>query len=293
MVTKSNKLSRVILGLLLVVIILLGLVWFLGQKNNILEFIALDVGQGDAILIKTPYEQNILIDGGPDNSVIYRLGKNLPFYDRTIDLMVLTHPDPDHLTGLIEVLKRFKVKKVLLNSFSDSDPNCLIWQKLIKEKGIEQQIGQAGQVINFGQDLEIKILYPEESYFNRDIDDFNVASLILKLVYKNTSFLLMGDAPKEAEERLILKGVDLKVDVLKVGHHGSKNSSGLDFVKMVSPKYAIISVGLNNRFGHPTRRVLKTLKEFNVEILRTDEMGDIIFKSDGHSLSISGNKKGG
>lgn len=286
MLIKQKKFIRIILGLLLVVVVLLGLIWYTGQRGDELEFIALDIGQGDAILIKTPYGQNVLIDGGPDNSVIQRLGKNLPFYDRTIDLMILTHPDADHVTGLIEVLRRYKVKQVLYTGVVLDSPNYAEWLSVAEEKNVAMAIGQAGQVINLGDDLWLDILYPEELFLNRTADDVNDTSIVVKLIYEDTSFMLTGDASIVVEQELIEDGADLEADVLKVGHHGSKTSTCIEFVQAVDPDYAVISVGLNNKFGHPNFRALSNLEKEGVEILRTDEMGDVVLVSDGEEVKI-------
>jgi len=283
---KHKKFIKIALGLLIVVTVLLGLVWYSGQKGNELEFIALDIGQGDAILIKTPYGQNILIDGGPDNSVIQRLGRNLPFYDRTIDLMILTHPDADHVTGLVEVLRRYKVKQILYTGVIDEMPNYLEWLRMIKEKQVPMNIAFAGQVISLGKDLKLYILYPTHSYLNQTAEDLNDTSIVAKLIYKSSNFLLTGDASIEVEKELVANEVDLKSDVLKVGHHGSKTSTCVEFVRVVNPDYAVISVGRDNKFGHPNFRVLRNLEKEGVEILRTDEMGDVVLVSNGEEVKI-------
>ncbi len=284
MLMKQRKSIRIIFGLFLVAVLLLGLVWFSGQRNVALEFIALDIGQGDAILIKTPYHQNILVDGGPDNSVIYRLSKNLPFYDRTIDLMILTHPDTDHVTGLVEVLKRYKVKEILYNGVSHSSPNYLQWIETAEEKRVPMKIGQTGQVIIFGEGLRLDILYPEHSYSGQEIEDMNDTSIVAKLIYKDTTFMLTGDASVKVEKELMDEEVNLKSDVLKVGHHGSKTCTCKEFVRAVNPQYAVISVGQDNKFGHPSLRVIRNLEKEGVEILRTDESGDVILISDGEEV---------
>jgi len=281
---KHKKFIKIIIGLLIVVTVLLGLVWYTGQRGDELEFIALDIGQGDALLIKTPYGQNVLIDGGPDNSVIQRLGKNLPFYDRTIDLMILTHPDADHVTGLIEVLRRYKVKQILYTGVVHDSPNYAEWLSVAGEKNVDMAIGRAGQVINLGDDLWLDILYPEELYLNRTAEDINNTSIVAKLIYEDSSFMLTGDASIEVEQELVEADVDLESDVLKAGHHGSKTSTCLEFVQAVDPDYAVISVGRNNKFGHPNFRVLRNLEKEGVEILRTDELGDVILISNGEEI---------
>jgi len=251
-------------------------------ENNNLKVIFLDVGQGDAILIQTEAQQNILIDGGPDSQIIYKLDQYIPLTSRKIDLAVLTHADPDHLNGLIEVLKRYKVKQVMETGLEDNDLGYREWKKLIQEKQIPKILTFAGQIINLNENLKLEVLSPSKELHEKSSN--NLTSIVAKLSLNQVTFLLTGDAPKEIEQDLIQRKIDLKSDVLKVGHHGSKTSTTLEFLKAVKPKYAVISVGENNKFGHPSLRVLKNLEKVNAQILRTDQMGDIIFTTDGEKL---------
>lgn len=283
---RAQKFSIAILVLIIFCLSLLGYLLyqqFYLLKSPNLEVDFLDVGQGDSILIKTPYEQNILIDGGPDNSVINQLGKNLPFYDKTIDLMILTHPDADHVYGLPEVLNRYKVKKVLYTGLVHTSSGFLEWLKLIKDKNIPMDIAIMGQKINLGPDLDLEILWPNRSYQGQRSEDNNITSIVARLIYGKTSFLLTGDAPIEAEEAMVneIGQSHLQAnDVLKVAHHGSKYSTSKEFLMSVNPKYAIISVGKDNKFGHPNLRVLDSLKDLKIETLRTDQGGTVRCLSD-------------
>jgi len=243
-----------------------------------------DVGQGDSIFIKTPNNQKILIDGGPDNGVLAKLGKNLPFYDKEIDLMILTHPHSDHLVGLVEVLKRYKVKKIISTGVIHATPEYLAWLEEIKEQKIPLEIAIAGQVLDFGNETKMEILYPLENLAGQSVDDLNNTSIVSKLTFKNNSFLFMGDAEATAEEKLIASGADLKADILKIGHHGSKNATSESFLEKVDPQSAVISVGAKNKFGHPSGLVVNRLKREGIEILRTDERGDIKFLGDGENF---------
>ncbi len=254
-------------------------------KNN-LEVIFLDVGQGDAILIKTPYGQNILIDGGEDEKIIKRLGEKLPWWDKRIDLMILTHPHSDHVAGLIEVLKRYKVLKVLYTGVNHNSPDYLAWLKIINEKKIDLNIINHFQKIILGENCILEILYPIDK---KDIDDqtnLNNTSIVSKLSYGQISFLFMGDIEREIENVLISKSSKLKADVLKIGHHGSDTSSSIDFLKTVQPKYAIMEVGKDNDFGHPSSRIIKRLERQSIEIFRTDFDGSIKFISNGMYLKV-------
>jgi len=288
----APKLKRIIFfitGLLAIVLILLGILLFQQNKSRgVLEVDFLDVGQGDSILIKTPQGDDILIDGGPDASVLDGLGRNLPFYDRDIELMILTHPHSDHVAGLVEVLKRYEVKKVLYTGALHTSPDYLEWLKIIKEKNIPMEIVKAGDRFQFGTSLYLDILYPFEELTNQKFKELNDSSIVSRLVYGQTSFLLMGDASVKIEEQLIKSELSgqLKSDVLKVGHHGSHYSSSLEFLEVVKPDYAVIQVGEDNKFGHPHLGTLRKLENLGINIFRTDLDGEIKIKSDGNILGV-------
>ncbi|MBU4332661.1 MBL fold metallo-hydrolase [Patescibacteria group bacterium] len=280
-----KKLLTIIITLILLALGLGGYVWIVENQQTNLEVIALDIGQGDAILIKTPYRQNILIDGGPDNSVVRGIDGNLPFWRRRIDLMILTHPDADHVTGLVEVLERYPVERVMSTGVVHTLPAYIEWLEIIKDEQIPMDIARAPMKVEFGDDLWLEIIYPWEDYVGINVEDNNETSIVVKLIYGETSFLLTGDATIKSEEEMLSAGIDVNSDVLKVGHHGSKGSTCLEFAQAVEPEYAVISVGADNRFGHPNLRVLKNLEAVGAIILRTDKTGDIILVSDGETVS--------
>lgn len=286
---SRKKLVLALTVALVVVLVVLGFVLF-ETKNQQLEVIFLDIGQGDAILIKTPGKQNILIDGGPDKSVVYKLDEYLPLHNRQIDLMTLTHPDNDHITGLVEVLKRFPVIRVLSTGVINSTSSYLAWQEEAKKKNLDQIIAKENLVVNLGRGVKMTVLWPKKNLFGVTIEDTNFTSIVVRLDYGATSFLFTGDAPIEVEKILIDEGLNLKANVLKVGHHGSKYSTSKNFLKAVQPKFGVISVGKNNNFGHPTLRVLKNLENARVKTLRTDQSGDIIFISNGENLWLKTEK---
>ncbi len=260
------------------------------QESGLLEVNFFDVGQGDAIFIETPQRLQVLIDGGPDAKILEKLGKVMPFWDRTIDLVILTHPDPDHLNGIIEVLKRYKVKEILYTGVVPED----LRQKgvdVIEKSKAEKIIAKAGQRIklsrlNLDNHAYIDILYPFEDITGQRFSDFNQTSIVCQLVYGKTSFLLAGDAPKSVEYQLLAKQVNLNSDILKVAHHGSKTSTSDYFLKAVSPEIAVIQVGKDNKFGHPHQEVLDILNQQNIRVLRTDLLGDIKITSDGVRYKI-------
>ena len=264
--------------------VLLFWLYYMSSKNLEVDF--LDVGQGDAILIKAAAGQNILIDGGPDKSVIKRLAENLPFWDKQIDLIILTHPHDDHVTGLIDVLKRYRVKRILYTGTVNNAPNYLAWLKLVRDKKVPLTIIDKKQTINLSAEAKLEILYPAESLLNKTLADLNDSSIIIKLVNGQNKFLLTGDASEKIEATLLANGADLSVDVLKVAHHGSQYASGENFLEKVQPKISVIEVGKDNDFGHPSLRTVKRLERAGAEIFRTDLNGTIKIFSDGFKVKM-------
>lgn len=269
--------------LLVILILLAGLAgyfyWEDHQYDNFLQVIFLDIGQGDSILIKTSQGKNILIDGGPDNSVIYQISKFLPFFSKKIDLIILTHPDSDHLTGLIEILKRFLVKEIWENGTESPEPEFLAWKDLISQKDIDYKIIQQGEILKIQPNLILEILLPNQNLL-AEKKDLNTTSIVAKLTFDQIDFLLTGDADFIAEKEMINQKLDISVEILKIAHHGSKYSSSLEFLEAVNPELAIIPVG-ENKFGHPSRRVLKNLQNLEISVLTTQNEGNIRIFSDG------------
>ncbi len=249
----------------------------------------LDVGEGDAILIQTPAHQDILIDGGPSPQAIgLGLGQKMPFWDRTIDLVVLTHPHSDHLTGLIEVLRRYEVKQVLSPDLDCASPMCDEWLSLIKEKNIKYTIAQAGQRIDLDDGVVIKVLNPQIPHLTATKSDIDNNGVVLHISMDDISFLLTADIMWEAEFELIAQRADLPSTVLKVAHGGSDTSTTPEFLAVVDPQIAVISVGEGNPYGHPNPEVIERLeKKLNPEsIYRTDRQGTIEFITDGERLWV-------
>lgn len=233
----------------------------------------LNIGQGDATLIRTPGGENILIDGGPDRSILTELKDTLPFFDNSIDYMLLTHPDGDHISGLIYVLGRYKVKNVVFTGGYKGKLSEAFLKK-IRDKNIPVIIADENSDINLEDGVIIDVLAPSRQSIGRLVDTNN-SSLIVKIIYAGKKFLITGDAEADTEEKLLRANVDLDSDVLKAGHHGSKTSSTEDFLKAVSPDYAVISVGKDNPYHHPHPSALKRLAGTNAKILRTDLDGRI------------------
>lgn len=281
-----DKLYKILLILGCAAILIITPAFYLiSETDKNLEVAFLDVGQWDSILIKTPYGQNILVDGGPDDAVLKKLGKEMSPLDKKIDLMILTHPHADHITGLIDVIKNYKVEKILYTGVVHTAPQFLEWLKLVKERTILLTIIDRPQTINLGEKCEMRIIYPFKGLAGESVPNLNNSSIVFKLSYGKTSFLFMGDAEKEVEEELIAGGIPLKADVLKIGHHGSSDATSEEFLNEVKPEFAIIEVGRGNDFGHPSGRVIKRLERFGAKIFRTDLDGTIELKSDGEKVN--------
>jgi competence protein ComEC len=284
---ENKKSFLAVLGILffLNVFAWIGVYYLSRQQLLAVDFLA--VGQGDSVFIETPKGQQVLIDGGPDDTVLEKLATAMPFYDRTIDLVVLTHPEKDHLFGLLGVLKKYKIKNILWTGIVRETAEWQEWSRLVKEEGAKIEIAQAGEraVLQENPLIYLDVLSPYKSLDGQKIAESNDTSIVNRLVFKNSSFLFMGDATIKTENNLIAKNVLLDSDVLKIGHHGSKTSTSENFVKSVSPETAVIEVGENN-YGHPTPEVLAILKKFGIQTLRTDKDGDIIIFSDGKNLKI-------
>ena len=277
---KNKKIIYVVLVVLVMVNVLAWVaVWEMGQSED-LEVVFFDVGQGDSIFIEAKNGFQVLIDGGPGLAVLEKLGAEMAFYDRTIDLVILTHPDRDHLFGLLEVLKRYKVKSILWTGVIKDTSDWREWERLIKDEGANIIIASADQRIDLADDIYIVIHHPFESLEGQEVEYVNDTSVVAELVFNEVSFLFAGDISEKIEKQL-----NIDSDVLKIAHHGSKYSSSSEFLQTVSPEIAVISVG-ENTYGHPDPGVLQTLEEFGINILTTKNHGDVRIISNGDSFII-------
>lgn len=269
--------------------IALTLVMFVAQerRGSRTEVIFLDVGQGDSVLIKTRYGQNILIDGGRDMRVLDRLGRNLSFFDRSLDMVIATHPDSDHIAGLIPVLERYGANLVLDSGIVHDSSVFKALQEVVATKRILVRYADSRQVYEFGEGVVLDVLFPNKSFVGKNIEDNNAASIIVKFTDGEIDYLLTGDAPAEVENELASEfGAYLRSEVLKAGHHGSNTSSSDLFLDVVAPEIVVIQVGKDNAYGHPNFRVLRRLSDRRIPVLRNDEMGDIKLVSDGEYVEL-------
>lgn len=277
----KQKLKLIFLFFLFLLTILLSFIlWKESNKKLVVSF--LDIGQGDSILIESPSGVQVLIDAGPGKSVLRELGSVMTFYDKSIDVVVATHPDADHIGGIPDVLENYKVDLFMEPGVESNTDLYKTMEELVSKKGINKIEARRGMILDLGAGAMLEILFP---IFDPSDLLTNTASIVARLTYGESEFLLTGDSPSSIENYLITLG-DMESDVLKVGHHGSKTSTSPDFVEIVSPQYAVISVGKDNRYGHPTQEVLETLEKENIKIFRTDLDGRIIFESDGVELKI-------
>ncbi|MBU3969020.1 MBL fold metallo-hydrolase [Patescibacteria group bacterium] len=257
---------------------------FAQENQNKLKVAFLDVGQGDAIFIETPSGNQILIDGGADKKVLRELSKIMPFHDRSIDIVIISHPDKDHIGGLPSVFENYEISAFVEPGVGTDTDIYNILKNLVKKENSKIILARSNMVFNLDKNIFLKILFPDRDVSGMDTND---ASVIAHLVYGNSEFLFTGDSPQKIEKYLVsLGGEKLNSDVLKIGHHGSKTSSSKSFVGFVSPEYAVISVGADNKYGHPNQEVINILNEFGVKILKTSESGTIIFETDGELLNL-------
>lgn len=237
----------------------------------------LDVGQGDALFIESPTGTQILVDGGPPRKILNQLSQIMSPFDRTIDAFIITNPDQDHIAGFMDVLKLYKVDKVF-------EPGTLtdtkIYQNLkneLQKNNVQNILAKRGMKLDLGGGVFIDILFPDRNVASWSTND---GSIVAKLSYGNTSIMLTGDATIKTEKIILAENsvIQLNSDILKVGHHGSRTSTSSEFVKAVSPTYAFISDGKDNKYGHPHQETLETLSDFGTKIFRTDLLGVIIMK---------------
>ncbi len=272
------------LGALLIANIIVWAIYFSSGSDGMLRVYFLNVGQGDAILIDSPKHGRVLIDGGRNRQALTELGKILPFGDRRIDVVVATHPDADHINGLVDVVTRYKVGAYIEPGIETAkEVDDLIHNKL-EEKSIPKILARRGMVINFGDGAKLTILFPNQDVSKWETND---GSIVAKLVYGDDSFLFTGDSPLRTENILLsLNKEILDSDVLKAGHHGSRTSTSLQYAQAVSPEYAIISAGIDNSYGHPHKEVLNILSQVHSQIFNTAEKGTIKFETDGKKLIL-------
>ena len=273
----------VLLAFLLLSIILWTVI--LGEdRHGLLTFAVLNIGQGDSLFIESPTGAQVLVDGGPNNNLMKEISTVLPWYDRHIDMLVVTNPDKDHYEGFIPLMKKYSVDVVLEPGTKSPTDTYATLEKEISDKKIPRVYARRGQRIDLGGGAYLQILFPD-----RDVSGLssNDGSIVMRLVYGDTSVALQGDSTAKIERYLVgLDGDNLKANILKAGHHGSRTSTTEEYVLAVSPQWAVMSSGANNSYGHPHFETLDTLAKLNVPALDTCNNGRLIFQSDGKNFVL-------
>lgn len=286
---KSMLLRKKLLIIAGVVLLLSAglLIYFLYKEiaRHAFKVSFFDIGQGDATLIDFINGEQMLVDCGPDRKILSQLGQSLRFYDRTIDYLLVTHPDLDHYGGCVDVLRNYVVKKIILNGHAKPDSFYQTFDQAVRAEGTEIKIMNSPEVWTIASST-LEFLSPDKDLpLKIGADDSNNYSIIFRLTSVSSSFLFTADMEMPLEDALLAKYCvntstfdcpSLEARVLKVGHHGSDTSSGENFLKAVKAKEAVISVGARNKYGHPSLRVLRKLERANLSISRTDLSGSII-----------------
>lgn len=267
--------------------------YFLVEKSNLnntdgyLEVHYLDVDQGDAIYIKVN-DYDILVDSGPKSECEHLMSqlRNLNIAD--FEMVIATHPHEDHIGGMLSVFNTYKVKSFYMPNVSNTTMAFENMINAVAKEGLKINEIKAGMKFNLGEGAKLEVYSPSKNEY----ENLNDYSPIMKLTYGDNTFLFTGDAEKVAEEEVLdnYSNKELKADVLKYAHHGSSTSSLKKFIKAVSPKYGVISCGLDNNYGHPHREVLKLIDKYDIETYRTDMQGRITVISDGTNITIKTEK---
>jgi competence protein ComEC len=283
-----NKYQILRAGIVLCLLAALVFIFYIAVRSRNADALVVkffDIGQGDAMYIKSPSGRELLIDGSADKQILEKLGRTMNLFDRHIDVVVATHPDKDHIGGLPAVLTKYTVG-LLLEPGTTADNG--VYDELLvvaKNKSVKIVQAYAGQSIDLGGDAIATVLYPNRSVLGMET---NESSIVILLTYGSQSFLFTGDAPLSTEYSILNKLPELSV--LKAGHHGSQTSTSFELLEKTTPEYTVLSVGANNSYGHPHRNVVARLQEFRSQILRTDQKGDITFITDGDSIQMKTQK---
>lgn len=250
----------------------------------------LDIGQGDSILVTTPDHYHLLIDGGPDDTVTDQIDEVLPFWDRTIDIILPSHPQADHITGIADVLGRFKV-----NHYLDTPAlaDIAVYKKIKKEivqYHVPENYFLTGSTVSLDNDITLTSLWPPPTSDWQHVQDLNDVAEVFRLQYGPFTALFTGDAGANIDQKLLQAGQTQHIDVLKVGHHGSKTGTDTAFLQAIHPEISIISVGADNRYGHPAPSTLAQLKSVGSQVWRTDQDGRVEVQVNKAGISVYSTK---
>ena len=283
---RKQNLQYMVIGIFVVINIFIWSSVARADRHGVLTVAFLNVGQGDAMYIEAPNGNQMLVDGGPPSGAVLReLGRVMPFWDRSLDVVLATHPDQDHVGGLPSVLARMNVVNVVTTENTSDTGAYGAFEKIISEKHMTRILARAGERIILDEGVVLEVLFPDR---NAEGWETNTASIVSRLSYGDQSFIFTGDSPLSVEKYLVGKnGGALNSTVLKLGHHGSRTSSSKVFLSAVDPEYAVISVGKDNKYGHPHKEVTDLLTELKVHSVSTAERGTIVFKTDGAELKVN------
>jgi competence protein ComEC len=257
--------------------------------SNTLTITVCDVGQGDASIIRTPDGHIILIDGGPGDAVLSCLENHMPFWERTIDMLVLTHPDLDHFEGLMSVLNRYTVVSLLEEDLENVTPEYHAFRELVKKEKLEHFVVERGTTFSFSENIVLSVLAPDKTFLEQENptgerSNENPPSLILHLKFKQFDALFPGDSDGEDIVRFVQS--EFKPEFMVVPHHGSKNGYTENAARIVAPRIAIASLGEKNRYGHPAAEVVDRLKKSGASVYRTDHHGEVTIETKGQEYWI-------
>lgn len=285
------KKGAILLSFSVVFLVAIVLIQYSKFHDGKLHIVICDVGQGDAIFIRTPKGSDILVDGGPNDEVLSCLSSNMPFWDRTVEIVILTHPDADHSTGMIDVIERYGVIQLITQKVPGKTK---IFERLmdgLAEKKLAAKYSYQGDLIKEGESLALKILWPSkeavkisEQNISKSNIKLNELSIVFELKYENFEGLFTGDAGSWVLESIASDVGD--IDFLKVPHHGSKTGISSPLLSIIDPELAVISSGKENRYGHPSSFTLDLLNLSDVKTLRTDQEGEIEIVSDGEKYWV-------
>jgi competence protein ComEC len=286
-ISQYGKVCSFLLLLVFSIVLISGIYFLISPKKLVVSF--LDIGQGDAILVQTPSGHDILIDGGPSDRVLEKLSQKMNYFDRHLDIVLSTHPDADHVTGLISVFKKYKVDTVIVSPALAHTGVFDVLEKSILDEGSTIYQGTQGDMFTFGDGVVMQILYPYAG-LTREIQDTNSYSVSILVSYEDESILLTGDLPSVSEKYLLQDVLPHQVTIYKAGHHGSKYSSGEQLLSYIRPEYAVVSAGKNNKYGHPNNETLERLKKYAHQTISTIESGTISFVLNGTSIMVTTEK---
>jgi len=274
---QTNFKNKFLLIAIFVIVYFLVTV-FLDLNSRLLEVSFLNIGQGDFCLIRTPNHHTIIVDGGPDpKTSLSKLSEKLPFYDRSIDLVILTHSHSDHLNGLIDIIKDFKVGAVLITGALADQEMYKTFLQTIQDKDIDLLFADSSKDFYFDDEVYLDILYPFTNQKNKKYKNINNSSVFFNLHYKENEILFTGDLEEDVHPFLAKYKDKLKTDILKLSHHGSKNGTTKLLLEKTKPSIGVLSYGLNNKFNHPHIEAVDLLDQFDIDICRTVD-GDCIYK---------------